>query len=97
MIPFWAHMGPLAYHSLVVQIMDSQIMFCKLFYFFMKQQIFKLVQIESSCRLQIKCGGKIEICFGKGRKHCEKRRKCWLPAFFSFSHNVFKRLLCWGR
>ena len=22
-------------------------------------------------------------------KHCRKRRKCWLPAFFSFSHNVF--------
>ena len=26
----------------------------------------------------------IEICFGKGRKHCGKRRKCWLPAFSSF-------------
>ena len=22
-------------------------------------------------------------------KHCGKRRKCWLPAFFSFSHYVF--------
>ena len=37
---------------------------------------------------------KYEICFGKGRKHCGKRRKCrkhcgkrrkyWLPAFFPF-------------
>ena len=27
---------------------------------------------------------KIEICFGKGRKHCGKRRKCWLPAFTPF-------------
>ena len=27
---------------------------------------------------------KIEICFGKGRKHCGKRRKCWLPAFSPF-------------
>ena len=24
-------------------------------------------------------------CFGKGRKHCGKRRKCWLPAFSPFS------------
>ena len=31
-----------------------------------------------------KCDWKIEICFGKVRKHCWKRRKCWLPAFFSF-------------
>ena len=22
-------------------------------------------------------------CFGKGRKHCGKRRKCWLPTVFS--------------
>ena len=27
---------------------------------------------------------KIKICFGKGRKHCGKRRKCWLPAFSPF-------------
>ena len=26
----------------------------------------------------------IEICFGNGRKHCRKRRKCWLPAFSPF-------------
>ena len=25
---------------------------------------------------------KNEICSGKGRKHCGKRRKGWLPAFF---------------
>ena len=28
---------------------------------------------------------KIEICYGKGQKHCGKRRKCWLPAFSPFS------------
>ena len=28
---------------------------------------------------------KTEICFGKGRKHSGKRRKCWLPAFSPFS------------
>ena len=41
---------------------------------------------------------RIEICFRKGRKHCGKRRKCWLPAFspyptfFSkgFFHRAFK-------
>ena len=27
---------------------------------------------------------KIEIRFGKGKKHCGKRRKCWLPAFSTF-------------
>ena len=25
-----------------------------------------------------------EIYFGKGRKHCGKRKKCWLPAFSPF-------------
>ena len=42
---------------------------------------FRLVQIESICRRQNRCDSKIEISFGKGRKHCGKRRKCWLPAF----------------
>ena len=28
-----------------------------------------------------KCDQKIEICLGKDRKHCEKWRKCWVPAF----------------
>ena len=49
-----------------------------------KQQNFGLVQNKSICRQQNKCDSKTEICFGKGRKHCEKRRKCWLPAFFQF-------------
>ena len=30
------------------------------------------------------CYRKMEIWFGKGRKHCGKRRKCWLPAFSPF-------------
>ena len=25
-----------------------------------------------------------KFCHGKSRKHCEKRRKCWLPAFSDF-------------
>ena len=27
---------------------------------------------------------KIEICFGNGRKHFRKRRKCWLSTFSPF-------------
>ena len=46
-----------------------------------------IVQIESSCRRQIKC-------LSKGRKHCWKR-KCWLPALFHctsrFSKGYFLR------
>ena len=49
-----------------------------------QRQNFGLVQIESICRPQIKCDSKTEICFGKGRKHCGKKRKCWLPAFSPF-------------
>ena len=31
-----------------------------------------------------KCDLKADICFGKSRKHCGKRGKCWLPAFSPF-------------
>ena len=30
--------------------------------------------------------------FGKGRKHCGKRRKCWLPAFSPFPTMFSKAL-----
>ena len=46
-----------------------------------KQHIFRLVQIESIGRRQNRCNLKTKIVFGMGRKHCGKRRKCWLPAF----------------
>ena len=46
-------------------------------------------QIEGIYKWQHKCDSKIEICFGMGRKHCEKRIECCLPEFFHFSHNVF--------
>ena len=51
---------------------------------FTKRQIFTVVQIENNCRRQIKFGRKIEICFVTDRKHCVKRRKCWLPVFSPF-------------
>ena len=47
-------------------------------------KFFRLVQIQSICRRQNKCDSKTQICSGKGRKHCGKRRKCWLPAFSPF-------------
>ena len=42
---------------------------------------FRPAQIESICRLQNK-GSK--VCIRNIRKHCEKRRNCWLPAFSPF-------------
>ena len=51
---------------------------------FTKQQSLRAVQIESICRQQIKCDPNGRICAGQDRKHCGKRRKCWLPAFSSF-------------
>ena len=58
--------------------------FSFLIIFFSKLQISRLVQIESICRRQNKCNLTPEILFGMGRKHCGKRRKCWLPAFSPF-------------
>ena len=51
---------------------------------FTKQQDFGPVQIQSICRQVNKCNRKVRICFEKGRKHCGKRRKWWLPAFSPF-------------
>ena len=39
---------------------------------------------------------KVEICFGKGRKHCGKRRKCWFPAFSPFPAMFSKGFYPWG-
>ena len=66
----------------IVTVRLSSVPSCKnidIFLLFTKQQNCELVEIESICR-QIECDSKTEICFGKGRKHCGKRRKCWLPA-----------------
>ena len=41
-------------------------------------------KLKEICRQQNKCDRKIQICFGKGRKYCGKRRKCWLPTFSPF-------------
>ena len=62
-----------------------------------QQEIFRLIQIDSICRRIHKYGWKIKISFGKGRKHCGKRRKCWLPAFSPFPTLFSKRLPFQGR
>ena len=49
-----------------------------------KQQNFRLVQIETICRWQNECGSDDDFHLWQGRKHCGKRRKCWLPAFSPF-------------
>ena len=51
---------------------------------FTKRHNFRLLQIQCISRQQNNCGSKIEIWLGKSRKHCWKRRKCWLPAFSPF-------------
>ena len=55
-----------------------------IFYLFIKLQILRLGEFQSICRRQNKCDSKLEICFGKEKKHCGKRRKFWLPAFSPF-------------
>ena len=53
-----------------------------------KQQNFRPVQIQRTCRRRKKKKKlqlKNEICFGNGRLHFGKRRKCWLPAFSPFT------------
>ena len=47
-----------------------------LFGFFTKRQNFKFGQIETIFRWQNKYGLKIQICFGKDRKHLGKQEKC---------------------
>ena len=36
---------------------------------------------------------KYKICFVKGRKHCGKRTKCWLPEFSPFPTMFSKAML----
>ena len=52
---------------------------------FTRRQSFGFVRIENICRPQFHCGSKDAISLWRDRKHCGKKRKCWLPAFSSFS------------
>ena len=63
---------------------------------------FTPIQIESICRRQNKPNSSIVVCVQNDRKHCGKRRKCWLPAFSTFptmfskgiSYGVVKSFFC---
>ena len=56
-----------------------------LYQLFSKLQNFGLTKIKNIADDNLNLNQNIEICFGKGRKHCgEKSRKCWLPAFSPF-------------
>ena len=59
---------------------------------FTKQQIFGLYKTESISRRQNKCESKIEICVGKGSKHCGKRTKNWFKnQHFLLSPQCFQK------
>ena len=65
--------------------------------------ILALTKLKGFADDKKKCDSKIEICLGKDRKHCGKRRKCWYPAFspfpimFSkgFLYKLLKVLIVW--
>ena len=69
----------------------------KIFKLFIKGHIFRLVQIESICRGQNKCNLKKRNSFLDGKKTVLEKEKMLVTSIFSFSHNVFKRLLFLGR
>ena len=46
--------------------------------------IFSPAQIEWICGHKIYLYSNHEMLLSQGRKHCGKRRKCWLPAFSPF-------------
>ena len=50
------------------------------------------IKIESSCGQHINIVLNDENCVAKSRKHCGKRRKCWLPAHSPFPYNIFESL-----
>ena len=49
-----------------------------------------MTKLKAFAENKIKGTGKIEICIGKDRKHCGKRRKCQLPAFSPFPAMISK-------
>ena len=69
-----------------------------------RQQNFRLVQIESSCRPQNKYDRIPEICFSYNRKHYRKKEKMMIKSIFSttmfskdFSVRVVKKVLLCGK
>ena len=61
---------------------------------------------EAAWQHKINKSENIEICLWKGRKHCGKRRKCWLYQHFSplstmfsegFRYRIIKKLILCGK
>ena len=50
---------------------------------------FNWSKLKALADIKINMSSKFKIYFRKRRNHCGKRRKCWLPAFPPFPHNVF--------
>ena len=46
-----------------------------------KNRVLDWSKLKAFAGQKINVTEKLEFVFGKGRKHGEKRRKCWLPAF----------------
>ena len=65
-------------------------------YLVTKQRNITPDKTESTCRRQNKRDWKIKICVEMGRKHCGEKEKMLVTSVFSFSHNVFKRLIYQG-
>ena len=64
---------------------------------FPKRQNFRLFQILTICKPQNKCKPDDENCFGKGRKHCRKRRnRCLTACFFLFLTILSKVSFLWA-
>ena len=55
-------------------------------------KIFDWFKLKAFADEKMNMTRKIENGFGKCRKHCGKRRKCWLPAFSPFS-TMFQKSL----
>ena len=47
-------------------------------------KILDMFKLKALADDKIKVTKKTDICFGKGKKQCGKRRNCWLPAFSPF-------------
>ena len=48
-------------------------------------KILDLSKFKAFADAKISITQKLKFSVGKSRKHCGKRRKCWLPAFSPFS------------
>ena len=48
------------------------------------EKILDLSKLKAFADDKISVTQKLKFFFGKGRKHCGNRRKCWLPAFSPF-------------